>query len=321
MGRKDKVHFRNKPFWAVVDGEGDTPIKCTPVVYDRIDTCGVGILFEDGNGQVWGLFSPRDLIAAWRGTEVLHRLDVIEHATLAGAYYTGLRDPNKSDMDSHVKPTIAKIGRKAYNEIMAMPVPEEIIRAILDNQGDDIAPDLDPIIDEVRAGTIEWRQGFADAGVKHPNEIDAKRRAQAETVAKFEKLLLSYAKSRNMSREGIGMGYVESSLLDLVEMGKYETYSNEVVVALAGVLGELAASELTMALLPFGISDNQYDKTYDEAIAHSAKWLASNSRGQRLLLFRRRRTESFTYDSAEALLRRLHEELFPQKPEKAPASA
>ena len=73
--REAKIHFRNQPFMARVDGQGEEPIECTPVVYDTPSTCGVGVLFEDGRGQTWGLLSPRNLIAAWRGTEVLRRLD------------------------------------------------------------------------------------------------------------------------------------------------------------------------------------------------------------------------------------------------------
>lgn len=160
---------------ARVAGKSDTPIQCTPVVYDEKSSCGVGVFFEDGIGQTWGLVIPRNLIVAWRGTEVLRRLDTIEHGTLCAAYYTGVREPHESSMKRYVEPTIAKIGKEAYKTIMSMPVPEEIVRAILDNQRQDFKPNLYPITDEVRAGTIQWRQEFADAGVKHPDAIDAKK--------------------------------------------------------------------------------------------------------------------------------------------------
>lgn len=320
---KGKIHFQNEPFMARVADKGGELIKCTPVVYDEMSNCGVGVFYEDGKGQVWGMVTPRNLVAAWRGTEVLRRLDTIEHGTLAAAYYTGVRDPHESDMKSYVEPTIAKIGRATYNEIMAMPVPEQIIRAILDNQKDDFAPALYPITDEVRAGTIQWRQEFADAGIKHPDEIDAKKRAQEETVAKFERLLASYAGSRNLSRQCMGMDYVEDALLTLVDKGANQTHPDHVLVALAGVVGELAISEFSMTMLPFGPCSHeeynaQMDKTKERAFDHSASWLASNS-GRSRLAFWKRQQDSFTRTSAKELLRRLLGEYFPPKSEAAPA--
>lgn len=320
---KGEIRFQNEPFMARVAGKGDEPIKCTPVVYDEMLHCGVGVFYEGGHGQVWGMITPRNLIAAWRGTEVLRRLDTIERGTLCAAYYTGVRDPHESDMKSHVEPTIAKIGRATYNEIMAMPVPEQIIRAILDNQKEDFAPALYPITDEVRAGTIQWRQEFTDAGIKHPDEIDAKKRAQEETVAKFERLLASYARSRDLPRECKGMWNVEGALLTLVDKAAGQTHPDHVLVALAGVVGELAISEFSMTILPFGPCsreeyDAQMDKTKECAFDHSASWLASNAGRSRLAFWKRQR-DSFTRTSAKELLRRLLGEYFPPKSETAPA--
>lgn len=322
---KGKIHFRNEPFMARVAGKGDEPIKCTPVVYDEMSNCGVGVFYEDGKGQVWGMVTPRNLVAAWRGTEVLRRLDTIEHGTLSSAYYTGVRDPHESDMKSHVEPTVAKIGRAAYDKIMAAPVPEQIVRAILDNQKDDFAPALYPITDEVRAGTIQWRQEFADAGVKHPDEIDAKKRAQEETVTKFERLLASYAGSRNLSRQCMGMDYVEGALLTLVDKGANQTHPDHVLVALAGVVGELAISEFAMTMLPFGPRsheeyDAQMDRTKESAIRHSADWLVSTSRN-RLFQFWRPRREREVFNERRALIRltAMLLQYFPKKSEVAPA--
>lgn len=322
---KGKIHFQNEPFMARVDGKGDEPIKCTPVVYDEISKCGVGVFYEDGHdGQVWGMVIPRDLIAAWRGTEVLRRLNTIGFGTLCAAYNTGVRDPHESDMELYVELTIAKIGRPAYDEIMAMLVPEQIVRAILDNQKDDFAPDIYPITNEVRVGTIQWRQEFADAGVKHPDEISkAKKRAQEETVAKFEWLLASYAGSRSLSRQCMGMNSVEGALLTLVEKGANWSHPDHVLVALAGVVGELAISEFSMSILPFGPRSReeyeaQMDKTKEKAFYHSALWLASNA-GRSRFAFWKRQQGSFTRNSAKELLHRLLGEYFPPKPKVIPA--
>lgn len=318
-----KIHFRNEPFMARVVGKGDEPIKCTPVVYDEMVNCGVGVFYEDGKGQVWGLMVPRNLIAAWRGTEVLRRLDTIEHGTLAAAYYTGIRNPHLSEMKSYVEPTIAKIGRAAYEEIMAMPVPEEIVSAILLNQKDDCAPALYPITDEIRAGTIQWRHDFAAFGIEHSDDVDAEKRAQDETIAKFEHLLASYADSWNLPRRCMGMNYVESALLTIVEKGAGRTYPDHVLVALSGVVGELAISEFSMTMMPFGPRsregyDAQMDKAKERAFDRSAAWLASNLKRPRFAFWKRQQG-LFTRNGAERLLRRLLGEYFPTKSEAVPA--
>lgn len=321
-----KIHFRNKPFMAlvVVGGTDAGLVKCTPVVYDDPSNCGVGLLYEGGEGLVWGLVSPRDLITSWRATEVLRRLDTINNKTLCEAYYTGLRDPSEYDMKSYVEPTIAKIGRAAYKAIMAMPVPEQIVRTILDNQKSGYTQALWPITNEVRAGTIQWRQEFADVGIEHPSEVDAKKRAQKKTIAKFERLLVSYAIFRNLPRQGMGMDGIKSALLTLVDKGADKTHSDRLLVALAGIAGELGVFEFAMAISSFGAGSHEeselrmYDERKESAIDHSAAWLVSNS-GPSRLAFWKRQPNSFTPDSAKEMLRRLLGEYFPTKSETVPA--
>lgn len=321
---KAKIHFKNEPFTARVAGNGNDMMKCTPVVYDEASTCGVGVLFENGHGQVWGLTSPRNLITAWRATEVLCLLASVESGTLCAAYFAGQREPHESDVKSHVDPIIAKIGRQAYNEIMARRVPEEIVRAILDNQkgSDHPAPDLWPITDEVRAGTIQWRQEFTDAGIVHPDVVDAKKRAQEQVIARFEQLLSFYARSRDLPRQCLGMGQVEAALLTLDSKGATQKLSDRVLVALSGVVGELASFEFMMGIMPFGGAsspeddERQLNSAKRRALGHSATWLASNWKRPRFAFWRRPK-ESFTQKGALELLSRLLEEYFPQESEVA----
>jgi hypothetical protein len=319
------IHYENEPFTARIVGETDEPVELTPIVYDAPTNCGLGIRREGGQGSVWGMVTPRNLIAAWRGTEVLRLLDTIEHGTLCNAYNTGVRDPHSSDIERHVDPTIAKIGQAEYNRIMSLPVPETIIRAILDHQDDDFAPALYPITDEVRAGTIEWRQEFDDVGISHPDAIDAKKRAQEETVAKFERLLVSYAGARKLERECNGMWNVEGALLTLVEKGVDQEHPDHVLVALAGVVADLATSEFAMSIMPFGPRDQasydaQMDRTREEAFARSAEWLSESS-GARAAWWQFWKTDEGGYsrDGALELLKRLLDEYFPPKSKTAEA--
>jgi len=322
-----KIHFTNEPFMAIVQEKGEMPILCTPVVYEEPTNFGVGVFYENGGGSVWGLVKPRNMIAAWRGTEVLRRLGKIEFSTLCNAYYTGLRNPHKSDMKSRIEPMIQKIGRTTYDDIMAMKVPETIIRAILDNQKTEdemFKPDLYPITDEVRAGTIEWRQEFADAGIKNPETVDAEALAQKKIIAGFEKLLQLYARSEKLDRHCFGMSNVEGVLLSIVEKGTGKTRPDCVLVALAGTVGSLVSAEFVSTLFPNGFSSQkEYDQYMEErkceAIEHSAQWLATNFKKPRWLFFTsKKRFYILGVESAKQLLTKLLEEYFPTN-QSAPA--
>jgi hypothetical protein len=306
---------------ARVDGQGEEPIECTPIVYDEAFNCGVGIIYSTGGASVWGLVAPRNLIAAWRGTEILQRLDYIGHGTLAAAYYTGLRDPHESDLDRYVKPTIAKIGQPAYDEIMAMSVPEEVIRAILDNQKESeghFPPDTWPIAQEVRAGTITWRQEFADAGIEHPDETDAKKRAQDETTARFENYFVNLAKRDNLPRDCMGMWSVESALLQVVDKGLDVTYGNEVAMALAAIVGRLSNADFAYFLMPsFGPASKEdmyhrMEQIKREAVNSYANWIVSMT-GSKPRWWRRKPATTKTREDYVHLLMKLVNQHFPPK--------
>jgi hypothetical protein len=309
------VHYRNAPFTAYVEGY-DQPVECTPVVYDDFANCGVGVFYPDGSGQVWGMLSPRNLIAAWRGTEILRHLDRIEHGTLHDAYTAGLRNPHSTDQET-IDKIITKIGWGTYDRIMSAPVPNEIVQAIIDGQqieGENVlAPSTWPITDEVRAGTVRWRSEFTELGIKHPDEVDAEERRQNEIIARFEKLLSSYASYRGLPRHCLGMNHVEGALLTIVD--KQISQPDEVLVALAGLLGNLGTAEFTMMMMPFGglgskeEAERIVSREKREAAETSAKWLTEVTPGGGF--FRRRHAANS--ERVGLLLIGLLEEHFPAK--------
>ena len=277
--REPKIHFVNEPFMArVFWREGDELIECTPVVYDAPNLCGIAIFSEDGEIHAWGSIIPRDLITSWRATVIIRYLNEIEVDTLCNVYYAGRRKVHPEDRRHYVEPIIAMIGKDTYEEIMAMPVPEKIIRAILDNQSDPFPPSIFPITEEVRAGTIdwqEWKEEFTELGIKHPDEIDAQERREKEILSKFEPLLSSYASYQKIRPGTFGMDFLTNALLNVVEKGVNQKYSNEVAMALAGILGELAIAELVMNVWPFGYDEEIIAQKKEEALQQAAKWLAS----------------------------------------------
>ncbi|MFH0857565.1 MAG: hypothetical protein V1848_02335 [Candidatus Magasanikbacteria bacterium] len=103
------------------------------------------------------------------------------------------------------------------------------------------------------------------------------KESREDTITRFESLLLSYAKSNGLARKCNGMRRVEEILLTLVDNGVNQIHTNEVLIALAGLMSYLS-------FLQFSTNDMAYDEEYiesmhnmrEEAIGRSAKWLVSN---------------------------------------------
>lgn len=319
-----KIHFYGEPFMAVVYGRSPDPIPCAPIVIEDLFHCGLGIILADNSAFFWGPASPRDLIISWRGMEFLRRLKKIENGTLAQCYFCATREFFDPDRKRYIGWLIDQIGDRVYEQIMAAPIPEEIIRAILDGQKDEIKPALYPIIDEVRAGTIEWREEFAVAGIRHPDDVDAEKKRNEENIARYESLLASYAISNSWSRDCNGMGNVECALLALIEKGAENRHSMAVIVALAGAVGETASAEFATFLMPMrritgDFVKSQIEKSKQEGIFHSAEWLVYRPLISPWWKFWRKKpkAEFFTVQNAKNLLTQLFKEYFPMDPESA----
>lgn len=323
-----KIHYLNDRFMAIVDGVSEEPIGVTPMVYDDLGNCGVGIRYDNGTGNVWGLMSPRDLVASWRATEVLKLLDHIEHGTLCSVYYTGMRNPHESDMEPHVNPMIEKIGRAEYDRIMSMPVPEKIIRAIIDNQGHESGDELPspstyPLTNEVRAGTIEWRQEFADAGVEDPIEVDAEQQTQKDIIAPYEDLLQEITDFRELPRECFGMSDTTSALLQVDAEGIADKHDRRIAMAVAAVGGEIMSADSVRFLMP-SIGPRSSEELYRqmeqakrEAVVKYAKWWGKDSQRKRWWQLRRKQTvQRYTISEMEALLLQLVNQVFRPKDSK-----
>lgn len=252
-----EIVFRGTPFAVRLKKNGDSLAKVTPVVcYDGSYVCGIGLLCNDTSLMFnhTALHWPHDLIAAWRGTEILASISGIDitAVTLFVVYLAGVRDPVLAERETYVQQLINQLGIEKYEQIMKKRVPEEIIRAILENQHKKSPPTLHSIPDEVRAGTMDWRPAFDDAGVKHPDQIEAERRRQGEIIAQFEELLASYAAARNIPRQSSGMRFIEGALLELVvEKEMLHTCAKKELVALASVVGELNARHFALQISPY----------------------------------------------------------------------
>lgn len=171
----------------------------------------------------------------------------------------------------------------------------------------------------------------ANVEAKHLDGIDMKKIWKEAMVASFEPLLASYAKSRNLKRDGNCMGGVEDALQTLVMKGAGLKYPDSVLVALAGVardrailkpfkrVAESVECEVFLAVAaPDFPSSKRCGATVREgenkAVDLSVEWLMTNPERQILPFWKRwrhPRPTSFSRHEAKELLRRLLEEYFP----------
>ena len=169
--------FTYEPFEAQLSFlKGDKRHICTPVIYDTLDI-EIGLVLEDGTfieastDYVCREMGKKHFIAAWRAIQLLRCMSIIERNSIRAAYHASMR---KRKEDEDTKETVSAVGQKNFDRVMALPVPEEIIRLTLERSRRENWTERSPvwsITDEVRAGTIQWRSEFADFGVEYPDKI------------------------------------------------------------------------------------------------------------------------------------------------------
>ncbi len=121
---------------------------CRAFVYDSIYGSGTGVTYENGYGAT-SIITPRNPIAAWRGTQFIKHFRTIKHETLYVVCYAGIRNGKETEALHHV---INIIGWEKYKTIMTLPVPQEIIDIYTTSQE---RPPLFSLEEEKRAGTVE----------------------------------------------------------------------------------------------------------------------------------------------------------------------
>lgn len=322
---RGRLCLRGKPFTTrILDYRGE-PKEVTPAVFNDIGERGIALLFNNGTVLVALCSHPHDMIAMWRTMEAVRHFDLIRLPLIDDVYLALTRLPEDEDdrkkKEKSVKRLVAKIGRDRYDEIMSLPVPEQILRAILGHQKYGLAPDLVTIFNEVKAGNLEWREAFAAAGIKHPDALAAETKERAEKLAPFETLLAAHAKSQKMSREANQMYHIENALLTLIEKGAVGKQLTGVIFVVAVVKGVFTNIHLRMNMALSGML-NEEDRNKEfaafitENILLAAK--AISTKWNKLPSLQSPQI-SISESEATKLIIDLLNEYFPTKTEGAPA--
>ncbi len=307
---REEIIFKNDPFNARVSGEGNGSMKCVPLVVDvnegvsryRLAVYCKGrkkrhyIVSEDV--APWSNTS-NDLIAGWRGMEILRHFDHINKDILQVAYYAGVRYIESPHIQSYVDLFISGMDQKVYEEIMSAMIPEDVVRKIVDIQEENKDPaNLLSIAGEVSKGTIRYGPLLAELGMKMTNRSD--RKTKGGDLFRFEKALISYAVNKRIPRESGNMYDLERVLLKLIEKGVYRSYSEREIVAIAGILSEMQAYEPLRNARNAAEFEKVRSKMKTELIGESLVWIFSGSVFAKIFSWK---ADQKIYNSAEKKLR------------------
>ncbi len=306
----DKPILQGPVFQAFVEGNasngGDRTRNITPTIVPVNTEKRLTLSYLGSDGLPYFQSLPvDDLVAAWRAVVLLPHLRKIERynegvqpGTLEDVYAIGQRSflPwNQGYANKHLPGVCSGL----IDQIMSTPVPEAIIRAIIDGQGKDGTPLLSVLTLEIQAGTIEWRQEFGDLGLTNP--VDQKLQDSA-TLAHFEELLDSYSQHFDMQRHGIDMQLIETFLLGITKRGI--ELPEDLLVALAGLLASIQGIR---QLLPRGKKSKSPLEMEQLAAKKNAFWLIKKNQPKVWHSF----ANTMTWVRYENLLMQLAQELMP----------
>lgn len=224
--------------------------------------------------QFWGLVIPHDLIACWRGMLILQGMRVLEMGDLCNAFYAGLRNPHESDRH-RIDEVVTKIGRDAYDAIMARPVPNEVSDLLFKLASEDKHFALWAITDEVRAGTLKWSDDFARIGILHPQQVADREAAEKQVFARYESHLGDYAKNHGFERECLIMWSIEEAIVEAVEKGIEAHHGEDIALGIAIVRAIGATASFTAAVLELE-NEEGLTREITEGIRQTATWVFSH---------------------------------------------
>lgn len=286
------VHFTSELFTAELEGIGTR--ACKAVIIEDRGCIGVGIQWEY-TGEIWysAATLPSDPFAAFRGTEILRQCSKLTGLMRGCAYWAGVRDQNgifPFAMEG-VELLVTHIGKETYDAIMAMKIPEEVVDYTIDclRRGVSIAQSW--ITDEVRAGTVEWRDVFADFGVEHPSVVDAREQRNEEIRTQHQEALKSLIDFVNASHvvpgsDGISIGcnvynYIEATIVTAAGDRNAESELDmRTITALGYVVGSVACTESTHAYRSCNKEARLklWRKEFEETIFDAALWLSADGK-------------------------------------------
>lgn len=234
----------------------------------------------------------------WRALQLLEAMPTLNHRNLGLNLWiaTGRPDPDDTfDQDSiqELRGTLEK--GFVYEEIMARPVPSEILQLTLQllDEGQDM--NVHDLTDEIEAGTIRWSQELKRRGVDHPDYRRAVRVAQAGVVERYKDHLVSYAAFRDCPygddprQKGYIMVCIERCIYEAIERGIEQKYGMDITATVSILHEEITCDDILEYLEKKHPSDREGNTPYrrptpEERFSHVLTWMTERcSQGNRVL--------------------------------------
>lgn len=309
MSEERTIHvpYKSKPFKATLFDLGEH--ECTAFVVEDRGCIGVGL---EGAGQSWhhANMMPSNPFDAFRAAELLSRCSKIEEGDVSRVYWLGsvagytqeflercsvveigarIKEI-KAFIGSHTqtfKRLIDHVGSESCAEVAKMSIPKEIVDFAVDCMKGDVAVCREWVTDEIRAGTVQWSDVFADLGVEHPDMVDAREKRNTEIRARYEESLTGLLDFINeyrrrsgeepLSKESNIWGYIEGAVVTAVGDRNLESELDaRTITAIGYVVGSIACTESTHAYRSSSLPERLqlWQDDFTESIKDAAIWLA-----------------------------------------------
>lgn len=226
----------------------------------------------------------------WRALQLLDAIPVLDHRNLGLALWIATDRPDEDDTgDRESIEELCSTFREDcnYEEIMARPVPTEIIQLTvgLIQEGLRMPSVLYDLTDEIEAGSIEWSQELKRVGVRHPDDRRAARAVLAEVVARYQPYLSSYAAFRGCTydhqHKSLIMTCIEQCIYAAIERGIELDYGMD-ITALLGILRAELTTDATLTTVAKKHPSDQagcapYRRpTPEERFGHVLTWITDS---------------------------------------------
>lgn len=255
MSNKGLVYEGKKARACLPNGETK---EYTPCVF-RGDSCFLAIsAFGNDKETKVAVVSSR-LILAYRVTEVLSALEIIGAEIMP--YLACLIAGNVFQQFKG-----REVDEEKYRKIMAMPIPPEIIAAIV-KEGNLL--EVEELDFEVSCGNIPWRPEFEKLGIEDPVKV-------AERL-KEEKLLILERLKKPFEEYQAALHLKDPALINsinekMVEIARAAKLPDEVIIVAAGV-DRFFAYSIEGEIFPLGIATLFSQMEQIQFLQESADWL------------------------------------------------
>jgi hypothetical protein len=271
------------PFRAYCEGaNGKTELATlTPaIVRDMEGLLSLGVYVNDRLGLFGSFGFYNDIIAFWRATEIMPYCKEIDEQVFGHLIAIVSRYPGSVPrLNVALRSLIVGNYDSIYQNVMEKNVPEEIIQAVLDSQSVKFPASLDAITEEVRAGTIQWREEFVKFGILRPDEKDVLTKSRQAIAARYLNSLNNYVLYVEMNPKGREIEIITDQVIELVEKGIEKDHSAPVVVALAAIVGMLSMISSAVIVGPSNLTrDIAEHEMRNSILSNASAWLAKQEK-------------------------------------------